>query len=58
MRVPDAEPLPDTVWIRYMLTLKAMDKRFDDTPTMLAYVLDLEDFIYSATGSSEKNGTG
>lgn len=46
--MPLIEPMPDVVWIRYHLTLKAMDKRFDDTATMLNYVTELENFIFSA----------
>jgi hypothetical protein len=42
------EPMPDVVWMRYELTLKAMDKRFDDVGTLLNYVMELENFIFSA----------
>lgn len=45
------KPIPDIVWMRYQLTLKAMDKRFNDTEDMFDYIVELEDFIFSAGAS-------
>lgn len=46
--LPGKAPIPDSVWIRYQLTLRAMDKRFNSSLEMFDYIIELEDFIYSA----------
>lgn len=42
------KPIPEIVWMRYNLTLAAMNKKYNDTLDMFDYILELEDFIFSA----------
>ncbi len=43
------KPIPEIVWMRYNLTLAAMNKKYnDDTIDLFDYILELEDFIFSA----------
>lgn len=41
-------PIPEVVWMRYNLTLNAMNKRFFTTEELFDYIGELEDFIFSA----------
>lgn len=42
------KPIPDVVWMRYNLTLNSMNKRFNNTEDLFDYIIELEDFIFSA----------
>lgn len=42
------KPIPEVVWMRYNLTLAAVNKKFNSTEDLFDYIIELEDFIFSA----------